>query len=341
MRVTACICTTNRTQDLVRAISSIVASEYRDFEVLVVDQSHSDESYLAVRDLRATLPEFPRLTYIRSATTGSSAAHNISVQYASGDVIAFTDDDCEVASQWLGTLVSYFDTHPNVAQICGAVNAGPHDTTRGFIPTYYLHQEQLVATPWLKWREGGIGANMAFRLDALRAVGPFDEMLGTGAPLHSCLDGDMTYRMLRAGYTVACVPEVAVTHHGFRTWDDGRVLMRRCGIGVAAAYTKHLRLGDAAVLPTLLCEWMRCISWRRLFLLRRRTGLRRFLAFTKGILLSFRYRIDRAHHIYRRVIANAANDDLKNLSPDVQVHMLPASRQEAQMATAMSSADSR
>lgn len=298
MHVTVCICTKNRPESLIRALASIAASRYRTFDLLVVDQSTTDETEHSIRDLRATLLQFPQVTYIRSATTGASVAHNIGVSHATGDILAFTDDDCEVLPQWLDHIVSYFEAHPDISQICGAVIAGPHNAGQGFIPTYHTRQERHVTTPWLKWREGGIGANMAFRLDALRLVGPFDEVLGTGAPLHSCLDGDMTYRMLKAGYAVATVPEVCVIHHGFRSWDDGRMLMRNCGIGVAAAYTKHLRLGDIAVLPTLLLEGWRCISWHRLLLLRRHSGLRRFFAFMQGIVLSFRYAIDRASSTY-------------------------------------------
>ncbi|HEX8036114.1 MAG TPA: glycosyltransferase family A protein [Ktedonobacterales bacterium] len=320
MHVTVCICTRNRTKSLIRALASVAASECRAFDLLIVDQGSTDETEQSIRDLRATLPQFPRLMYIRSATAGASAAHNIAVSHATGDIIAFTDDDCEVLPQWLGHIVSYVETHPDVSQVCGAVLAGPYDPTRGFIPTYDARHERQVASPWLKWREGGIGANMAFRLDALRSVGPFDEMLGTGAPLHACLDGDMTYRMLKAGYTVATVPEICVIHHGFRTWDDGRVLMRNCGIGVAAAYTKHLRLGDVAVLPVLLLEWWRCISWRRLLLLRRHSGLRRSFAFMQGIALSFRYTIDRDSSTYHY----QASPDAVMLQPlDDHVSVLP------------------
>lgn len=324
MHVTVCICTRNRTDSLARALNSLAASHYADFEVIVVDQSASDETSVAIHTLRDTLAEFPQLTYIRSTTTGSSVAHNIAVRYATGDVIAFTDDDCEVPPQWIDHIVSYIETHPGVAQICGSVLAGPHDQALGFVPTCSILKERQLATPWLKWREGGIGANMAFRLDALRSVGPFDEMLGTGAPLYSCLDGDITYRMLKAGYTVASVPGISVMHHGFRTWTEGRELMRRCGIGVAAAYTKHLRLGDMAVLPTLLFEWMRCISWRRLLTLRQHSGLRRFLAFAQGIRRSFCYRLDRTTRTYR---ATVAYGDVNTSPPDVQVLVLPACTQ--------------
>ena len=295
MHVTVCIGTRNRGESVVRTLRSVVSSHYKDFDVIVVDQSEADDTYWAVR--RATADD-SRFMYIRSHFMGASASRNTAVQHAQGPLIAFTDDDCEVSPEWLGRIVSYFRDHDHAGQICGPVQCGPHDPSLGFIPAYPVPCLKQISSPWLKWREGGIGANMAFRLDVLRAVGPFDPALGPGTPLFSCEDGDMTYRVLKAGFAVLNVPDAYVVHHGFRTWGEGQRLMRGVGIGVAAAYMKHLRLRDTAILPTFLLEWMRCISWRRLLLLRRRSGVSRFLAYIQGVVLSFRYSIDRHAFVY-------------------------------------------
>src|SRR5262249_45518976 len=158
--------------------------------------------------------------------------------------VAFTDDDCEVAPLWLELFVKYFGAHPEVGQICGAVIPAPHDPSQGFIPDYPIQTPRCISSPWRKWRAGGILANMAFRLDVLRAVGPFDEVLSPGSPLYNYEDGDMTYRVLKAGYTVLNLPDAYVVHHGFRNWQQGQVLMRRVGVAIGAACMKHVRLRD-------------------------------------------------------------------------------------------------
>jgi glycosyltransferase involved in cell wall biosynthesis len=295
MHVTVCICTRDRGRAITATLCSLADSAYEDFDVVIVDQSAAGDTAEAVR--QATAGD-ARFAYIRSQSTGASSARNVGVAHARGPIIAFTDDDCDVPREWLSLIVRYFGEHPDVAQICGEVRAGPHDASAGFIPTYAVRSRRRIASPWLKWREGGIGANMAFRLDVLRNVGPFDTMLGPGAPLYNCEDGDMTYRVLRAGHSVLNVPDVYVIHRGFRTWQEGRVMMRHTGIAVGAAYMKHLRLGDMAVLPTLLFEWIRCISWSRLLLLRKHSGLARFLAYAHGMKLSFRYGTDRRMRLY-------------------------------------------
>jgi hypothetical protein len=74
--------------------------------------------------------------------------------------------------------------------------------------------------------------------------------------------------------------------------------MRGTGIGIGAAYMKHLRLRDVAVIPTLVVEWMRCISWRRLVTLQHGSGLVRLACFCQGMGLSFRYHIDLQRRAY-------------------------------------------
>jgi hypothetical protein len=104
--------------------------------------------------------------------------------------------------------------------------------------------------------------------------------------------------MLKAGYVVAYIPEAYVIHHGFRTWAEARVQTKDAGFGMGAAYMKHLRLGDLAIVPTLVISWVCCISWKRLLLLRGRTGVAFFLAYARGMLASFPYQIDRRTRTY-------------------------------------------
>jgi glycosyltransferase involved in cell wall biosynthesis len=269
-----------------------VASSYTDWDAVIVDQSHTDATESCVQALTQNF------RYITSTTSGSSAARNLALAHAQGPLVAYTDDDCEVSPEWLERLVEYYRRYPESGLIYGAVHAGPHDPRAGFIPTAPITRFRRIAAPRSKWRERGIGANMAGPLEALRQVGGFDEALGSGGPLRANLDGDLTYRMLKAGYVVLNVPDAVVIHHGFRTWQQGRQLMRGVGIGVGATYMKHVRLGDPAAVLTFLIEWLRCISWGRLLTLRPHVGLRRFFGYGMGVILSFRYPIDPRTRVY-------------------------------------------
>jgi len=295
MHVTICIVTRNRANQIPTTLRSVAALRHDDWDAVIVDQSQDDDTHQSV--LRV-VGEDRRFRYLRSRSTGSSVARNIAIAEASGPLLAFTDDDCDVALDWLDRLEPYFQANEDVGLVYGSVVAGPHDKRCGFIPDYPVDHFKRVDGPGQKWRVGGIGANMACRLETLRLVGGFDEVLGSGGSLHANLDGDLAYRMLKAGYAVLNVPDAIVIHYGFRPWATGRPMLRRVGIGVGATYMKHLRLGDWAALPTFLVEGGRCITWWRLLLLQRHSGLGRFAGYWCGSVLSFRYRIDRQKRVY-------------------------------------------
>lgn len=296
MHITVCIPTRGRGESIARTLRSIADSSFDDFDVVIVDQNSDDVTELAVR---RAIEGDARFQYIRSVTRGASSARNVAVRNARGPIIAFTDDDCEVSKTWLELFDTYFREHPEVGQICGAVFPGPHDSRLGFVPDFPISVQKTISSPWRKWRAGGISANMAFRAEVLRAVGPFDEVLSPGSPLYNYEDGDMTYRVLKAGYTVLNAPDASVVHYGFRSWNEGQLLMRRVGVAIGAGCMKYIRLRDPAILPTVVYEWGRCISWKRLLLLRGHTGVARFFAFGVGLVMSFRFAVDPQRRIYQ------------------------------------------
>jgi glycosyltransferase involved in cell wall biosynthesis len=295
MHVTVCIPTRDRGASVAQTLESLAASSYDDFDVIVVDQSADNETAKAVDVFVAADARF---TYIRSDTSGASAARNEAIAHASGEILAFTDDDCMVSRHWIARLVTRFAAQPEVGQICGAVRATPHDAAKGYVLTCEMPRPVKVTSPWLKWLDTGIGANMAFRREVLRQVGPFDELLCPGAVLYSAQDRDITYRVLRAGHAVLDDPHVWVWHAGFRTWDEGRTRMRRVGLGIGAAWMKHLRLGDLAILPTLLFDALNCLQWRRLLTLRPHNGVATLFWYCRGLAVSFAYPLDRRWRVY-------------------------------------------
>jgi glycosyltransferase involved in cell wall biosynthesis len=299
MHVTVCICTRNRGASIAATLRSLVAATYADFDVLIVDQSVTEETAQAIQ---AEVGEDKRFSYLRSPTVGKSIALNIAVAQARGPLIAFTDDDCEVKPNWLSVLVDTFSHYPDAGEVCGPVLAVPHNSTRGYIPTHMMKRPERVRSLWRMWRASGIGANMAFRQEALKAAGPFDELLGPGAEMHNSEDTDMTCRILEAGYSVCNEPEAIVLHSGFRSWDeDGKLILRRAYLSASLVYMKYLRLGNVAILPTLLCNLLsRCIYWKKVVLFRWRGGLgvRNLLSFLQGMRQSFHYGVDRQRRIY-------------------------------------------
>lgn len=294
--VTVCLPTRNRGANITATLESLARLDHPDFDVVVVDQSTDTRTR---RAFDVTVGSDPRFSYHPTDSVGLSTALNTAVGLATGSIIAKTDDDCEVPRDWLTGIERHFADHPAAAMICGGVRAGEHDATAGSIPAFMPDRVELFTSSWHKYRARGIGANIAFRAAALQEVGPFDEVLGAGGPLKSCEDGDMAYRMLRAGFGVLDAPEPSVVHNGFRTWSQGRTLGRDALMSCGATCMKHLRLWDVAMVPTLLFLWFRrTINWSNLVRLRRPNGIALFLEFGRGMYLSFRFSIDRRTRTY-------------------------------------------
>ena len=73
-------------------------------------------------------------------------------------------------------------------------------------------------------------------------------MLGAGAPLKSAEEVDLVLRLLLAGHHVVHDPRTTVVHHGFRTFDQARTLVRGYMLGTAACHAKLLKLRHPSVL---------------------------------------------------------------------------------------------
>src|SRR5258706_5750341 len=120
--VTALVCTRDRPQSLVRAIRSLLASDDRHFELVVVDQSDNSES----AQVLAPFASDPRLRYVRSSSRGAGAALNEGLRLARGEILACTDDDCEAAPGWAAGMARGLGEQPTAAIGFCNVPAPPH-----------------------------------------------------------------------------------------------------------------------------------------------------------------------------------------------------------------------
>lgn len=296
--VSVVVCTRDRGSLVSTTIRSVLDSVGICVELIVVDQSQSDDTERAVAPLRAD----PRLLYIRSATVGVSRARNIGLRHATHDIVLMTDDDVTVAPNWARNFHAAIEPKSRVAMAFCRVDAAEHDNTKGFVPDHVIERPLLVRSLLSKSRARGIGAGMAVRRNAVLGLGGFDPELGPGAPLRSGEDRDLAARVLAAGWWLYETPTATVVHHGFRTWSEGRDLTRRDWYGIGAAYAKLLKCGHIGVLVVLAHEvaYIGLVKHAARALSRHGTlGLRRLVYFVQGMAAGFRAPVDRRSSVFR------------------------------------------
>ena len=229
LRITAAICTYQRYDLLPGAIESALAQSLpaTDFEVIVVD--NSPDADRSAREAEA-FGHHPNLIWRHEARPGLSNARNVAARLASAPIIAYLDDDARADPTWLENIAGCFDQFgPGLKVVGGRIRpwwgaprpAWLPDEMLGSLTVVDLGDERRL----LREGEWVAGANIAFRIEALRQAGWFDTSLGrtgSGASLLSAEETALTDRIKDQGGLVAYDPLAAVEH-----WVDPERLTQR------------------------------------------------------------------------------------------------------------------
>src|ERR1700674_733962 len=133
--------TCNRPHDLDRCLASLAKLAYANWRLMVIDQS-DDEQTRAIVEAWST--RIQALAYVRLKQKNASAARNLAISEAEGDILAFLDDDCTVSADWLDRISEAFVRQPEASLIFGNVTAADHDPSATFIPTYEVQHEMRI-----------------------------------------------------------------------------------------------------------------------------------------------------------------------------------------------------
>jgi GT2 family glycosyltransferase len=241
--VVICAYTAERWTDLEAAIQSVRAQTAPAAELIVVADHNAS---LAAR-ARDAHPEV-RVLENRHAR-GLSGARNTGVEAATGDVVAFLDDDAVAAPDWLERVVAAY--RPEVLGVGGAAEpAWPSARPRWFPPEF----DWVVGCTYRGLPESAapvrnlIGANMSLRREVLEGVGGFEVGLGRVGKLPlGCEETDLCIRAgaRSPGETFVFEPRARVAHtvtperttlryFAARCYAEGRskaIVARRSGAG--------------------------------------------------------------------------------------------------------------
>jgi GT2 family glycosyltransferase len=217
--VSVLVCTRARPDSLRRCLSSLTSLDPPATEIIVVDNApESDET-------RMVVGEFKSVTYCSESATGLSHARNTGLRRATGEIVAWTDDDAMAHPSWIRAIQQVFSdstvsgmtgltmpaTLETPSQIrferdFGGFNRGYRGLNYDF--QFFSEMRERGVPVW----DVGAGANMAFRRNVFDLVGFFDERLGAGAA--GCSeDSEIWYRILANHMTIRYEPRAVVWHN--------------------------------------------------------------------------------------------------------------------------------
>jgi glycosyltransferase involved in cell wall biosynthesis len=236
--VSLIICTRDRCQQLVRCLQSVrrIAFE-RHWELVIVDNGSVDETAIVVKE--ASITSCIPVSYVLEPKPGLANAHNSALRVAGGEILAFIDDDCYPAHDFLSQLWAAF-ADPSVGYISGRIML--HDPTDCPVTISDSTTPRIFPSGSFI-RAGNVqGANMSFRRQVLLDMGGFDPLFGPGSQFNA-EDADAAGRASAMGWNGLYCPEVVVSHHHGRKAYDVVRLERSYATGRGAYHMKLLLHG--------------------------------------------------------------------------------------------------
>jgi len=197
-RISVVVCTFNGSRTIRDCLNGLSRLRYSNYEVIVVDDGS--------RDGTAVIAQEYGFRVISTENRGLSAARNTGLEAATGEIVAYIDDDTLPDPDWLSYLAVVFLNadyagvggpnipFPNDGPIAGCVSNSPGG------PTHVLLSDREA--------EHIPGCNMAFRKSWLQAVGGFDPQFRVAGD-----DVDLCWRLQARGGRLGFSPSAVVWHH--------------------------------------------------------------------------------------------------------------------------------
>src|SRR5215469_9920321 len=259
MLISLVICTRNRYSSLRNCLEYIQRLESPgEWELVVVDNGSTDgtadflKGFVEKASFRVVLAYEPK--------SGLGRARNTGIAKATGEIIAFTDDDCYVSPDFLirilevfkdqrfgfmgGRILLYDETD-------APITIRPQTDIRIIKPHSFIFTGELQ------------GANMAARRSLLEEISGFDPDLGAGTPF-ACEDVDFQARASQSGATGIYHPGPLLWHHhGRKRGKDFIKLTKRYDYARGAYYAKFILKAPTRTLFLKNWYWLMANNFHR------------------------------------------------------------------------------
>lgn len=206
------------------------------FEILVVDGASADRTRQVVEEIALT---HPQVRLLHNPRIWSSAARNVGLLAAQGELLLIVDGHCELPGKhYFSTLVDAFERsgadclgRPQPLDIADAsplqsAIAVARDSRLGHHPASFIYSSELQFVP-------AHSVAVAYRREVFDRVGLFDE------GFDACEDVELNHRIDLSGMRCLLVPELRVSYHPRATLRGLWRQMDRYGRGRTRLLRKH------------------------------------------------------------------------------------------------------
>ena len=209
----------NGEEILKACLESLENSEYKDFEVILVDNHSSDKSVLM------TETSFSTVKILKLAENlGFAGGCNKGIEHAQGEYICILNNDTIHRTDWLNHLVNYLDKHPETASVMPKILSWHHKEmfdysggSGGYLDKYAYPFVRGRLFEELEKDDGQYDSNenvfwcsgtaFIIRKSVLDEISYFDESFFAHME-----EIDMHWRLHLAGYRAAVVPGAVIEH---------------------------------------------------------------------------------------------------------------------------------
>jgi GT2 family glycosyltransferase len=196
-RISVAVCSYNGAKNLEECLSRTERLDYPDYEIIVVNDGSTDATPMVASRHRVAL--------LNTENSGLSAARNVAYQAATGEIVAYIDDDAFPDRDWLKYLAHAFRSGEYGA-IGGPNLLPPRSSSFARCVTYApgCPAHVLISD---RVAEHLPGCNLAVRRDRLQEVGGFDPQFRVAGD-----DVDLCWRLQEKGFTLGFAPSAVVWH---------------------------------------------------------------------------------------------------------------------------------
>lgn len=241
MKISLVMATLGRSEETKIFLDSLSLQDYRNFELIIVDQNEDD----ILRDIVDSYKDKFYINHIRIKEKGLSLARNIGIKHATGEIIAFPDDDCAYSEGILSFVNDFFKNNKDF----------------NFV-TFKLRDKESGEDANLKWYEYNVEIN--YKNIFRTVISPsifikiknrddvfFDENLGVGRKFGSGEESDMILELLYRGYRGMFLID-HIIYHPNKKEPIEKIYSYGLGYGATVKKQVKLRNGKGFVLNYLI-----------------------------------------------------------------------------------------